>query len=69
MIKYEWITYALAIGVWNTVFTGIIIGIFNIVYACMGHPLVSKLDILLTYVLGYIVLFALNVRIIDDDEL
>lgn len=66
MDRFSWVAYALAIGVWNTIFTGILIGIFNLIYAYTNHPLVGKLDILLTYTIGYIVLFALNVEIIDD---
>lgn len=69
MSRFTWVAYALAIGVWNTVFTGIVVAIFNIIYTCIGHSLLSILDIALAYVLGYIALFALNVRIIDDDEL
>ena len=69
MSRFTWVAYALAIGVWNTVFTGILVAIFNIAYTCVGHPLLSALDIALTYTLGYIALFALNIRIIDDDEL
>ena len=67
-MKYFFVAYALAISVWNAVFTGLLVGLFNIIYALTGHPLLGKLDIIIAYLIGYIVLFVLNVKILDDED-
>lgn len=67
MSRFYWIAYALAIAVWNTIFTGVLVGVLNIIYCYIGHALLGKVDIILMYIAGYITLFLLNTKIIDDD--
>ena len=64
---FKWVTYALAVGIWNTLFTGIIVAICNIAYICLGKPTVSMLDMITTYIFGYVILFMLNINIIDEE--
>lgn len=66
-MDFKWISYSLAVAAWNTVFTGLIIGALNIIYAILHHPLLTKFDMISAFIIGYIILFALNVRIIDDE--
>lgn len=68
MKKFPWIAYSLAIGIWNALFTGIVISVLNIIHACTKHPLSNTADIVLTYIIGYIVLFVLNVKIVDNND-
>ena len=68
MDKFSWVTYILAIAIWNAVFIGLIVGALNVTYLQLGHPLLSKLDILIMYVIGFIVLFVLNMKIINDEN-
>ena len=64
---FKWISYSLAIAAWNTIFTGMLVGALNITYAVLHHPLLTKFDVISAFIIGYIILFALNVRIIDDE--
>lgn len=67
-MNFKWISYSLAIAAWNTIFTGMIVGALNIVYAVFHHPFLTKFDIISAFIVGYIILFILNIRIIDDKE-
>ena len=66
-MNFKWISYSLAVAAWNTIFTGMVVGLVNIIYAVVHHPLLTKFDIISAFILGYIILFVLNVRIIDDE--
>lgn len=66
-MDFKWVSYILAIGVWNTVFTGIIVCSINILRALSQHPSLSKFEVILTFLIGYLVLFLLNVKIIDEN--
>lgn len=65
-MNFKWISYSLAIAAWNTVFTGMIVGAMNIIYAVLKHPVLTKFDIISTFIVGYVILFVLNVKVIDD---
>ena len=65
-MDFKWISYSLAVAVWNTVFTGMITCFMNIIYALSNHPLLTKFDIVIAFIIGYIILFILNVKIIDE---
>ena len=65
-MDFKWISYSLAIAAWNTVFTGMITCSMNIIYALFNHPLLTKSDIIIAFIIGYIILFMLNVKIIDE---
>ena len=66
-MNFKWISYSLAIAAWNTIFTGMLVGTLNIVYSIIKHPMLTTSDLVLTFIVGYIVLFTLNIRIIDDE--
>jgi thiamine transporter ThiT len=66
-MNYKWISYAIAIGIWNTMFTGILVGILNLLYSYLGCSLLNLSNIVATYIFGYITLFVLNVKIIDEE--
>ena len=65
-MNFKWISYSLAIAAWNTIFTGMIIGAMNIIYAVLKHPFLTKFNIISAFVIGYVILFVLNIKVIDD---
>ena len=65
-MNFKWVSFSLAIAVWNTIFTGMIVGAMNIIYAFLKHHALTKFDIVIAFIIGYIILFILNVKIIDE---
>lgn len=65
-MNFRWIAYAFAVGAWNTVLTGVLVGGMNLTYAILGHPLLTRFNIISAFVVGYIILFMLNVKIVDE---
>ena len=66
-MDFKWVSYIFAIGVWNTIFTSIIVCFMNILRALSQHPFLSKFEVVLTFLVGYLVLFLLNVKIVDEN--
>ena len=59
--KREIIPYSLAIGMFNVIFTGIIIILASIIY---GFPITFKI-FTKYYTIGYIVLWLMNIDVIE----
>lgn len=68
-MDFKWVIYALAIGIWNILFTALIVSTINICHALTGHECLGGADIIAAFIIGYVVLFILNVKILDDEEL
>ena len=66
-MNFKWVAYAFAVGIWDTLITGIIVAICNIVYLCSGKPTTSIREIITTYILGYALLFVLSTKIVDEE--
>ena len=66
-MNFKWVAYAFAVGIWDTLLTGVIVTMCNIAYLCSGKPTVGIRDVVGAYILGYIILFMLSIKIVDEE--
>ena len=65
--SYYLAIYAIAIAIWDLAFTLIIAGGLQLVFYMFNVELWGAKELIIAYLIGYIILFATNLDIIEDE--